>query len=258
MPRKLKRAQIKARVMRALSGLSQEDFELIAGVEGVAAFENGTRSPRPEQLERMAFAARMTTEDCEEIVQMYEAAVARRQGEDQARRRISRGPALGISGIIEEFEARFRDPVSDRSLRRAAEREAAQEAWERLAELAFEDMAVVARTARELQTWAMVERICDESARAVPKSAERSRNLAGLAVELAERVRAAGSWQRRVLGYALAHLANAQSASGDPDAARESLARAETYWYSGDDPDQVLDAGRFLALGASVSLAEPL
>ena len=253
----LTRNQLKVRVLRALSGLSQEELEREAQVENIAGIENGSRHVTASQVARMCRSAGLTPESCEGLIQEYEAQVARaaRRLDEEASRRPDRRPvpepALSIAGIIEEAEARISRIGEERRALRAAEREVARSSWERVKGLSFADMALLARSAREYQTWALVELICDESAQAIEQ--EHARDLAGLAVEIAGRVRAAEGWCLRLRGFALAHLAKAQHAAGDPGAARETLAEAERLWESGEDPEEILDADRFRSLKESVA-----
>jgi hypothetical protein len=259
MARTLTRGQLKTRVLRAFSGLSQEEFERETQAENIAGIENGPRSPTPSQVARMCPSAGLTPESCETLIQQYEAHVAHRArvAEDRAQgpeRRPGPEPAMGMAAIIELFEARISRAGEERSARREAEREQARSSWDRAKGLGFEDVALLARASREYQNWALVELICDESAQAMAAgTAERARDLAGLAVEIAGHVRASEDWCRRVRGFAMAHLANTQHAAGDPGAARETFAEAERLWESGADTERVLDAGRFRSLKASLT-----
>jgi transcriptional regulator with XRE-family HTH domain len=254
MARTLTRGQLKARVLRALSGLSQEEFERETQVENIAGIENGSRHPTPGQVARMCASAGLNPESCEMLIQEYEAQVARDRAAEFPRpeRRPSPEPEMSIASLIEEAEARISRAEEERRERRAVERELARGSWERAQGLSFDDVALLARASREYQSWALVELICDESLRVEPGTAERARDLAGLAVEIAGRVRGSEGWCRCVRGFALAHLAKARHAAGDPGAARETFAEAERLWESGEDSDRILDAGRFQGLKASL------
>lgn len=258
MARTLTRGQLKARVLRALSGLSQEDFERETQVENIAGIESGSHHITASQVARMCTSAGLTPESCEMLIQKYEAQVAHVAHAAQQAQRPERRPGpergMSIAGIIEDFEARLSRIGEERSAQRAAEREVARGSWDLAEGLSFDDVALLARASREFQSWALVELICNESAQAVEQgSAERARDLAGLAVELAAHVRGSEAWCQRVRGFALAHLANARHAAGDPGAARETFAEAERLWESGEDSDRVLDADRFQGLKASLT-----
>jgi tetratricopeptide (TPR) repeat protein len=135
----------------------------------------------------------------------------------------------------------------------ALDRAEARKSWERLRPLeTLAEMSLVTRVAREFQGWAMVELLCDESERAASKCVERARILAQVAVEIAQNLRVPEGWQRRLLGYAMAHLANTRRVAGDFDVADVTLTEAKRLWETGSDPDQLLDPGRLLDLEASL------
>jgi transcriptional regulator with XRE-family HTH domain len=254
MARMLTRGQLKTRLLRALSGLSQDEFERETQVENVAGIECGPRRPTASQIARMCAVAGLTPAGCEALILEYEAHATHTAhhrgaaGSPRPKRLPDPEHVTGITAIIEAAEARISRHGEERRARRAAERELARDSWDRAKGLGFADVALLARATREYQSWALVELICDESTEA----GERARDLAGLAVEMAGHVRGAEGWCRRLLGFALAHLASARHAAGDPGAARDTLTEAERLWKSGEDPDRVLDAGRFSGLKASL------
>jgi len=267
MARTLTRAQLKVRMLRALSGLSQEDFERSTQVPNIGGMEKGDRHPTAVQIARMCEVLNITTDDSEMLLQDYEARVARYKasgatGSEPPLTMPAKTP--GIAAIVEEAEIRLGRAGEEHAAARAAEREQARGPWERLKKLeSFDEMVLVARSAKEFQTWAVVELICDETREMVSAagggdrdSAERARNLAELAVEISGRIRAVDAWRTRLRGYAMAHLANAQSAAGDVDTARETMEEAERLWESGQDPEQILDPGRFHDLEASISFSD--
>ena len=265
MARSLTRAQLKVRMLRALSGQSQEEFERSTQVDNIAGMENGQRHPTAVQIARMCETLQIGPEDCETLLQDYEARVARHQAAKAGSGSAGPEPPLvvpasapSIAAMLEEAEERLGRAGEERAATRAAEREQARGPWERLKKLeSFDEMVLVARSSKELQTWAVVELICEESARvASGDDPERARNLAELAVEVAGRIRATDAWRQRVRGFAMAHLANALHAAGESDAAREPMEEAERLWESGQDPEQILDPGRFLDLEASISLSD--
>ncbi len=135
----------------------------------------------------------------------------------------------------------------------ALDREAARESWQTLRTVEpLEDMVLVVRRAREYQTWAVVEWLCDASIRAASKDAGRAMDLALLAVLLAGDLQVMADWRRCLLGYAAAHLANAYRVAGDLVVADWTLNAAKRLWAAGRDPDQLLDPGRLFDLEASL------
>lgn len=133
------------------------------------------------------------------------------------------------------------------------DRSEAGDAWERLRPLkTLHDMALVVRAVRDYQQWAFVERLCDESIRAASKDPRRAFDLAVVAVRVAGRLPVWEHWRLRLLGHALAHLANAHRVANRLDAADRTFAAARRIRAAGLDPDLLLDPGRLPDLEASL------
>jgi tetratricopeptide (TPR) repeat protein len=134
----------------------------------------------------------------------------------------------------------------------------AREAWARICGEAKTpaEMTIVLRAAPEYHRWAFVELLCDESERAASQDAGRARDLAVLAVRAALRLPAWEPWRRCVLGYAVAHLANALRVAGRLDVADRRMAAARRLHASGLDPNRLLDPGRLFDLEASLRRAQ--
>jgi len=128
----------------------------------------------------------------------------------------------------------------------------ARDQWSRLEPLSEGQRLAVARVATEFQTWALVERVCEESIVQASRNVERSASLTRLAQEIAERVQGPEEWRNRIRGFATAHVANALRVQGDHQTAEATLQRAKRLWESGNDFTEVLDPGRLLDLEASL------
>jgi tetratricopeptide (TPR) repeat protein len=124
--------------------------------------------------------------------------------------------------------------------------------WSRLKSLSVEARLAVVRAAEGYQTWALCERICEESEREASRDVERAVGLARLAQEIAERVPGLAGWRDRLRGLAAGYSANVLRVSGELKAADASLEDAQRLWSAGSDPDAVLDPGRLLDLEASL------
>jgi tetratricopeptide (TPR) repeat protein len=106
--------------------------------------------------------------------------------------------------------------------------------------------------AEEFWNWALCERVCDISEREASRHLERAVAWAGIAQQIAERVRGPEEWRHRLQGYAAAHVANVLRVSGDLVSAETALEGAKRSWSAGSDPAGVLDPGRLLDLEASL------
>lgn len=124
--------------------------------------------------------------------------------------------------------------------------------WERLKDLPEEMALAVVRVAEELQSWALCEKVCEESVRETSRSLQRAAALARLAVETAEKVQGPEGWCKRVRGYAGAHGPNVLRVAGELQLADAGLEEAKRLWLAGTDPGGVLDPGRLLSLEASL------
>jgi transcriptional regulator with XRE-family HTH domain len=98
------------------------------------------------------------------------------------------------------------------------------------------------------------ELFCQESLRAAGDRAQRARQLAELAVQVAERVRGSDSLRSRLWGFAGAHLANGLRVGGQSlPAAAKAMERALEAWQAGAGADGgLLNAARVLSLVASL------
>jgi tetratricopeptide (TPR) repeat protein len=257
------RPHLKARLLRACSGLSQEEFQRQTGVDNIGGIEEGLRLPTPSQISRMCAILDLSPADCEEMLRDYESRKARNRGQGGApspeRPPSGKRNAPSIEAIIDDAEARMagHDPGEEAHELRSAERAEARESWQRLKEVeTLEEMSLVVRISHEFQRWATVELLCDESERAASKNVERAGILARVAVAIVLSLRVPEGWYRRLLGFALAHLANFQRVAGDLESADLTMAEAKLHWAAGSDPEQLLDPGRILDLEASLRRAQ--
>jgi tetratricopeptide (TPR) repeat protein len=116
-------------------------------------------------------------------------------------------------------------------------------------------MAIV-QVAEECWSWALCERVCEESEREASRDVERASAWAHLARQIAERVQGPEEWRHRIQGYAAAHGANALRVAGNLVSAEATLEEAKRLWRVGSDPAGLLDPGRLLDLEASLRRAQ--
>ncbi|HWM89822.1 MAG TPA: tetratricopeptide repeat protein [Thermoanaerobaculia bacterium] len=121
-----------------------------------------------------------------------------------------------------------------------------------LRELPAADRLPVVKAARELQTWALCERVAEESVQAASRDLGEAFHWARLARQIALRVRGPEDWRRLIRGYSAAFLANILRVAGRLKRADRVMEEARRLWSAGSDPGQVLDPGRLLDLQASL------
>ena len=123
-----------------------------------------------------------------------------------------------------------------------ADRERAQGLWQRLQVFTTEERWFLVSEAAEYQSWALCELLCKVSAEERARDAGRAKDLATLALLIAELAPGSEAWRQRLQGYAWACLGRAREAGGDPNGAREALARSRQLWGAGapGDPERLL------------------
>ncbi len=246
------------RLFRAVSGKSQEQFGKEAGVHPslVAEFERGTALPSREHLDLMARAAALTVPAAEEILRLVETLRRPRRRRGAGAEALLGSIAEGVRSQVDDAYRRLLTLPLPEALPQAEDRIRVGELFERLDCLPEEMRLVVVRMAEECQNWALSERACEASVREASRNVKVAAEWAGLAREIAERVRGPEEWRNRIQGYASAHGANVLRVSGDLKAADALLAEAKRLWNAGFDSAGVLDPGRLLDLEASLRRAQ--
>jgi tetratricopeptide (TPR) repeat protein len=243
------------RLMRALSGETQKRFSRRTGIHPIllANYELDQIEPGPENLELAAQEAGLTVAAGEEILRLAETLRQPRKREGQ-----------GAADLVHELLASLVSGVYRRLLRlplsagqpTSEDRLQAGDLWSRLKDLSKSQALAVIRIAREFQSWALVERLCDESEVQASRNIERAGFLAGLAREIAERIPGPEGWRNCVRAFAAAHVANVLRVAGKLKAAAALFEEAWRLWHAGDDSDALLDPGRLLDLEASLCRAQ--
>jgi len=250
----MRRENLKARLLRAVSGKSQEQLgEEIGDPTGIIGqIEQGKLLARPDYLERLAANEGITAADAEDLLRLYE---SRRT----ARRRRGQSAEDLLEGLAQDLRSQTREtyerlvalplPASDP---RPEDRVRAAGIFERLVRLSPEERLALVNLEEELQSWALCETVCHASSREASRDVENAAALARLAKEIAKRVRGPEGFPRRLQGYAGGHRANIQRVLGELKPAAAAFAEAKLLWLSGTDLLGLLDPGRMLDLEASL------
>jgi tetratricopeptide (TPR) repeat protein len=256
----MERANKMVRLCRALSGLTQEQFEAATGIPNVGAYEQGIYTPSGEQLARCAKVANRSLEAMEWLLTRYE----RWESDGPAGRR-SIGPGTTPPGLSAAgcFELGVREFVAwaaqaghlareERMRQREAERGVAASLLTTLEPLADKERRAVVRSESGYRTWALAALIAEHSEKQASKDVTKAMEWASLGCYIAERIEQPEPLRLRTLGWCRGHLANVYRVSGSHKASDAEIALAEEIWESGADPDEVLDPGRLLELKASL------
>ena len=125
-------------------------------------------------------------------------------------------------------------------------RQEAEQLWLRLKKKSSADRLLLIEKSRDFRTWALCELLVAESIRLAANHPYDSRDLAHLAVRMAELAPEEELFRRRLQGYALAALCNAERVCNDLPAADAVFARARTLWAEGEPGDPGLLNPSFL------------
>src|SRR5207244_3428805 len=98
--------------------------------------------------------------------------------------------------------------------------------WERLERRTPAERLLVLEEVRELQTWAVCERVVAASVEQAPNHPREALALAELALEIADRVPGAPALRSRLTGLCWGIASNARRVLEELDAAEENLTRA--------------------------------
>src|SRR3954469_12150680 len=227
----MKRVNLVARLLRALSGKSQERVAEEIGVHPsfIGQIEIGQPVTR-EHLEGLARSAGVTLGQAWEILEQYEVFFRTPQREGQSVELILDQLAAGVRAHAGTAYRRLLTLPLPTPLPDAGDRQRAAELWGRLAELSEEARLGVVRAAEAFQSWSLCERVCQESAVEASRQVERAAGLARLAQEIAEQVPGPEEWRNRLRGYAGAHVANVLRVSGELNASDAAFAEAKRLW----------------------------
>lgn len=181
----MRRENLKARLLRALSGKSQADAAKDAGVDPalVAQLEKGNGVPKEEYLEGLARGADLTPADAEEILRLAETLRRSRRWQGKASRQVFQELAERVRSHAAASHRRLLILSRTGSPPGPGERRRAEELLARLKPLPAEWRLLAVRMAEEYQSPALRER-----ARAEAKAAGDPAEAAGwerLAEEIA-------------------------------------------------------------------------
>jgi transcriptional regulator with XRE-family HTH domain len=252
-------------VLRSLRGWTQS--ELAAAAETapsvLSEYESGRRKLTPRTLERMATVVGAPSSALAALLPalsaLVEAAEAPSPGLASSLR--SQAMAEGVGGPLGSLLR-----SAGRALRQGQEgtpappmpedREKAQALWGRLERLTAQDRRLLVEEATEFRSWALSERLCQESLKAAAQSTETALELAELALRVAELAPGGDAWRWRLQGHAWAFVGKARRARGDLAGAREAFARFHELWPAGAAADPGLLAEPEVPQAVSFSKSE--
>jgi transcriptional regulator with XRE-family HTH domain len=246
--------------LRSSRGWSQKELAQAAGIPSgfISDFETGRRTLTRPRLEELAAILGLTPEAID--VTLFSARflmpveeppgppLSPTRAEAEAIERTAALVARLVADVTREEMTR-----SFREERIRRDRAQAEAFWERLKPHPPRGRRLLVEEGRELQTWALSERLCAESARAAAADAGRAVELADLALRVASRVPGPEGWRSRLQGYGWAFVGNARRVANDLPAADKAFAHAWKLWKAASPGEEgPLPEWRLLDLEASL------
>jgi transcriptional regulator with XRE-family HTH domain len=236
-------------LIRYLMGWEQADLAREARIaqSQVSVYDRGKRTVPPEVLRRAADAADFPPYLLEPVKRSIRSFRAAAKGRPRAERAL--GDAfvaellvLGrlatdtILGKLTPEETTARPPSSE-------DREEAADLWTRMERRTLKQRRALVEETEEFRCWALCERVAAASLEAAAVNPIQAKELAELALLIADLAPGKESWRNRLRGYAMAHHANVLKAAGELKAAAGALEEAKRLWHSGADPAGLLNQG---------------
>jgi transcriptional regulator with XRE-family HTH domain len=212
----------------------------------ISQYEKGKKVPSRRTLEKLVAAVGLPYalfEDVLPFIRVVRAAMEKGVPDEEDAREadlilqsvddaVHRAVAEALTGLSLLTMQPEREPAA------ASARIRAEEQWRRLSRRPAREQQLLMEGAREFQTWAMCERLCEESRGMAASDPGRALELAELALRVATLVPGSEGSRSRLQGYAWAYIGNARRAAGDRSAAGEAFAQARTLWTAGSPGDE--------------------
>ena len=255
--------------LRSLPGWTQEELSRASGVDRglISDYELGDKAPSRRTLERLVTAVRLPFSHVEALLPMFRAArLAREGGLDAPGQAAIGGVPESVSegldqAILSAVLPRIKPHLLElealvtgrHSVPTIQARQEVGELWELLGRLPAKRRRAAVEEESRYWTWAVAERLCEESVRAAAHQADQAAELARLALRVAELAPGSEPWRSRLQGYAWAFVANARRVLGDLPGAEEAFVQSDRLWVAGEPADLgVLDGSRVFDLKGSL------
>jgi transcriptional regulator with XRE-family HTH domain len=249
-------------VLRSSLNWTQAELARAGGLppNAVSDFERGNRAFSAEKLEELAGVMGLPVEAVTQarafVRSMRQHARAPGDPDEDAstdRRQVEK-VAVQAGNVTAEFARTLLNGLSEEG-RALVFRQQARVLWRRLQRRPPSERRTLVEGAPEFRSWALCELICKESIKAAADNADRARELADLALLIADLTPGEASWRWRLQGYAWAHVGNARRVGGDLPGAEEALDRAGKLWEAGASGDPgLLNEAQVLSLEASLRI----
>jgi transcriptional regulator with XRE-family HTH domain/tetratricopeptide (TPR) repeat protein len=252
-PGEIGRTIQRARHARSLTQRQLADAAGLAQTQ-ISLYEGGHRIPRRDTLASIVAALGLTRAQFERL-RSAPPIVAATPSSTVPPQAVGALGAEIVRAVLLTWDDVLLEPVATEApvVPSAAERATAPALWARLARRHPATRRLLVDGTDEYRSWALLEHLCEESARAAADDPAEAAELAELALYIAERALGGEPWRLCLQGYAWAFVGNARRVRSDLRGAEQAFARARALWKAGAaaNPD-LLDASRVLDLEASL------
>jgi transcriptional regulator with XRE-family HTH domain len=250
------------RFFRFASGWTDEELARALEIQPalISAYERGRKPLSRERLEGLLAVMAVPPEAIEAALLAHSLAFPPEDQEGSSpvdpspaeRRTVHE--AAAVAGLKAAEATRQKLTANLRQRRTTRARRQAEARWKTLAVMTPEGRRSAVEKESRYWTWALAERLCNESVRAAAHRADRAMELAGLALRVAELSPESEAFRSRLQGYAWAFVANARRVQGDLPGAEAAFARSDNLWAAVGEaaPSHLLDGSRRLDLKASL------
>ena len=242
--------------MRAFGDVTQMELARASRVSqsAISEYEAGNKVPTESTLKRLAEAVRLPWPVVLHLRRFYAVVLAAAQQHEAVNAASPPIDAAILECVLLALSPHLieKPPLPPDSGTPQEERRKALEIWTALEGVPPERR----RRLIELSpwvSWALAERVCQESVKMAAQSPEGAQELATLAVLMAEKVPGLEGKRSRLLGFCWAHVANARRVANDFAGADEAFNHAWRLWRAGSaDEPGLLPEWRLLDLEASL------
>lgn len=256
-------------ILRTIRGMTQQDLARRAGVRSasISDYESGKVVPGLARLQELLGAMEFPLSTLEET-QRFLASVQRNPsvldetGDDELPPdldalteeigRVSARFARSVLVVLRRSERTGGCPHRQAEAPPQSERETARALWKELSRRSREDRLALLTKDPLFHRWAFCELLCKESITAAGRDPREAVELAEAAVFLARAITGEHRFTSRLIGHALAHLANARRVGGDMPAADDAMRESERLWAPAADSSDLLSDAVVYALRASL------
>ena len=203
----MKEEHLIARLLRAFSGKTQEQTAEELGVDPsfVAHVELGRVLPSQDHLDKLAAGVGLTVPDTEVILRLYQALRDPRFRQGETIHDIVAGLQAVVGSLMKAAYLQLLGMHMPDGIPGVEQRDRAEELFAEVEALPLEDKLVVVQAVKDCQTWAFLERVCQEVSQESSRRMDLAAEWLQVAREVAKHIEGPEEWRKRVRHYVAEH-----------------------------------------------------